>query len=200
MPPIAPRPRQPIGYLAALVVVVVLIGPAAGASAATSKSTTTTTDKSSSECSASQLIYAITLDVAGVKHEGGFVMSVTNVSEDACRIHGYPSLRFYTSAGRLLTFGTAHASVTFRSVVPHVITLSPNANAYFEVTKASCTQSVRFVSSFFYVITPYTKAVPWVGHLKGVRPFDYCDASSRASDQRVAVSAFVTSPSLLLPK
>jgi Protein of unknown function (DUF4232) len=199
MPPIAPRPRGPIGYLAALVVVAVLVGPAAGASAAPSNSTTTsTTTKTSLECNATQLTFAVTGFFSRVHNEESFSMSVTNVSARACRIHGYPTVRFYTSAGRLLTFGNEHSSVMFHHTSPRVLDLAPNDNAYFEVAYGVCDNGIRDVASQFHVLAPFTTGAPWVGHVRspstGVRPVDYCAGTSR---QYLAISPLVASLSQL---
>ena len=199
MPPIAPRSRGLIGYLAALVVVAVLIGPAAGASAAHSKSTTTTTTKNSIECNATQLSYAVTGSFSGVSGETAFSMSISNTSAHLCDIHGYPTVHFYTSVGRLLTFGYVHTSVMFHRTSPHVLRLAPQHNAYFVVAHATaCTKGVRYVASFYYVLAPYVTGQPWVGHVHSpstsVRAVDYCSGTSH---QYLAVSALVASLSQL---
>ena len=199
MPPIAPRPRGPIGYLAALVVVAVLVGPAAGASAAPSKSTTTTTIKNSLECNASQLSYAVTGSFSGVTGETAFSISITNTSAHVCDIHGYPTVHFYTSAGRLLTFGYVHTSVMFHRTSPRVVRLAPQDNAYFVVAHATvCSKGVRYVASFYYVLAPLATGQPWVGHVHSpstsVRSVDYC---AGAAHQYLAISALVASLSQL---
>jgi hypothetical protein len=194
MSPIAPRPRRPIGYLAALVVVAVLVGPAAGASAAHSKSTATTLVKTSTECNATQLSYGVTGTLSGVAHATAFSMSITNTSSRTCELHGYPTVRFYTSAGRLLTFGYVHTNVMFRRTTPRVVRLAPNDNAYFEVAHALCSTGVRDAASLYYVLAPYTSGEPWVGHVHSpstrVPPVDYCMGSSH---QYLAISPLVAS-------
>jgi hypothetical protein len=198
MSPSAPRPRRPIGYLAALVVVAVLVGPAAGASAAHSKSTTTTTLNSSKECTSSALSYSAPNESASSSGEETLVLTITNTGTGLCQLHGYPTVRFYTSAARLLTFTYRHSSPYFRASVPRVLNLAPRAHAYFMIAKTRC-RSNRYVASFFYVLPLYTSGSPWVGHLihGGVAPIEYCAGASRGPGQIVGVSPVVASLSQL---
>ncbi len=131
--------------------------------------------------------------------ETAFSISITNISAHLCDIHGYPTVHFYTSAGRLLTFGYVHTSVMFHRTSPHVLRLAPQDNAYFVVAHATtCTKGVRYVASFFYVLAPYTTGQPWVGHVHGpstsVRAVDYCAGSTH---QYLAISPLVASLSQL---
>jgi hypothetical protein len=201
MPPIAPRPRGPIGYLAALVVVAVLVGPAAGASAAPTKSTTTTTTKNSIECNAKQLTFSRPGAVSAISGEEAFTITITNVSAQRCDIHGYPTVRFYTSAGRLLTFSYVHSSLYFKKQSPKLVILAPRGHAYFIVAKYRCDVGERYVSSFFYLLAPYTTGAPTVEHVggdqAGVMP--YCDGSSRGPGQSLGISPVVATRAQLSP-
>ncbi|MGB8196389.1 MAG: DUF4232 domain-containing protein [Acidimicrobiales bacterium] len=201
MPPIAPRPRGSIGYLAALVVVAVLVGPTAGASAAHSKSTTTTTIKTSIECNANQLTFSRPGAVSATSGEEAFTITITNVSARLCNIHGYPTVRFYTSAGRLLTFSYVHTSLYFKRQSPKLVRLVPGAHAYFIVAKYRCDLGEKYISSFFYLLAPYTTGEPFVEHVggdqAGVMP--YCDGSSRGPGQSLGISPVVATRAQLAP-
>ena len=91
-----------------------LLASALFAPAAQASKSTTTTLKPSIECTASQLSYSGPQAVSEQLGEDGFTITLTNVSTHLCQIHGYPTVRFYTSAGRLLTFGYSHSSQYFR--------------------------------------------------------------------------------------
>jgi hypothetical protein len=189
--------------LASLVIAATLFGPALGASAAktTSKSTTTTV-KASLECTTAQLSFAGPLYISPQTGEHGFTITLTNVSSHLCQVHGYPTLRFYTSGGRLLTFTFKHnGDFYFRRTTPRLVNLAPEAHAYFLVAKYRCDLRDRYVSRFFYVLPLYTAGSPWVGHLSGsgVSQMDYCAGSSRGLGQTVQVSPVVASLSQLNP-
>ena len=199
--PVRPTPhawRHVATALAALAIVATVLGPTVSAFAAKS-STTTTTLKRSTECTAKQLSLSVTGTLGGVTGEEAFTMAITNMSTEECQIHGYPTVRFYTSAGRLLTFSYAHTSVMFRRSSPRLVNLKPGSNANFVVAKHLCDQGIRYVASFFYVLAPYTSGEPMVEHFKGsgVRPMDYCKGSSRGPGQSLEISPLVTSLSQL---
>ena len=183
-----PPSRAPLRDLAALVVVGhAPRARALGASAATSKSTTTTTTTTHSiECTAAQLSFARSgSDLCHRPAKQAFTITLTNVSTGICQVHGYPSLRFYTSAGRLLTFAYRHTSVsTSTPRAPRVVGLAPHAHAYFVMAKARCTTAIRYRVEFFYVLPPYTPGAPWVGHVSpaGVRP-SWTTARVRRADR-----------------
>jgi hypothetical protein len=191
--------RAPV-VAAALVIIATLLGPALAASAAktVSKSTTTTTT-ASLECTAAALSFtgpeAISPQAGGQE----FLVVLTNVSSHSCQVHGFATVRFYTSAGRLLTFVDKHSSQYFHSPSPRLFNLAPHAHAYFEVAKSRCDTGNRYLSSFFYVLPPYTAGSPWVGHVSpsGVSEFAYCKGSSRGPGQVVGVSPIVSSPTQL---
>jgi hypothetical protein len=126
---------------------------------------------------------------------------MTNVSPRLCQVHGYPSLRFYTSGGRLITFDFKHTGDYFAHPTPRLVNLAPGAHAYFVVAKYRCDLRDRYVSRFFYVLPLYTAGSPWVGHLSGtgVSQMDYCAGSSRGLGQTVDVSPVVASLSQLNP-
>jgi Protein of unknown function (DUF4232) len=193
--------RVPI-ILASLVVSATLLGPALGASASKtpSKSTTTTT-KPSLECSAKQLSFSGPVEVAQTTGEQALEITLTNVSSRLCQVHGYPTVRFYTSDGRLLTFSYRHSSQYFRRTTPRVLNLAPRARAYFVIAKDRCDTGTRYVASFFYVLPLYTSGSPWVGHLfqGGISHMDYCKGSSRGPGQSLSVSAIVNSLHQLTP-
>jgi hypothetical protein len=192
--------RVPI-FLASLIVVATLLGPALGASAAKTppKSTTTTTLKSSSECAAKELSFSSPGAVSAQMGEDAFVITLTNVSTRACHIHGYPSVRFYTSGGRLLTFSYAHTSLFFPRLSAHVVNLAPGGHGFFIVAKYRCDLGVRYHSSFFYIIPPYTKGQPWVVHTSGLFTgvMDYCNGAPRGMGHDLGVSPIVATKSQL---
>ena len=200
MPTNARRPTRLFGALTALVAAATLLAPALSTSAATSSSrSTTTTTTHSNECTAAQLSFAGPGAISPPAGAQAFTITLTNVSDRHCQVHGYASLRFYTSAGRLLTFAYRHTSAYFHTGAPRLVGLAPNAHAYFEIAKARCTTAIRYRSSFFYVLPPYTPGAPWVGHVSpaGGSQLDYCEGSSRGPGQFVDVSAIVSSPSQL---
>jgi hypothetical protein len=201
MPPIAPRLRGPIGYLAALVVVAVLVGPAIGASAAHSKSTTTTVVKSSLECNATQLKFSRPGAVSAITGEEAFTITITNVSGRRCQLRGYPTVRFYTSAGRLLTFSYVHTSLYFKNQSPKLVNLAAHGHAYFIVAKYRCDLGQRYLSSFFYLLAPGTSGAPTVEHVAGDQPgvMPYCDGSSRGPGQSLDISPVVATRAQLAP-
>jgi len=190
--------RAPV-TLAALVIIATLLGPALAASAAktTSRSTTTTT-KPSLECSAPQL---------------SFAARVRSLPRAAAGLHDHAHERerpvvsgprlspgaLYTSKGRLLTFTYKHTSPYFTHASPRSLNLAPHAHAYFEVAKSRCATGNRYLSSFFYVLAPYTAGSPWVGHVSGseVSRMDYCKGSSRGPGQSLDISPIVSSPTQL---
>jgi hypothetical protein len=181
--------------LATLAVVATLLFSTAGASAAkAAKATTTTTVKSSTECTAAQLSFSGPGAVSAQLGEDGFTIALTNVSTRSCQIHGYPTVRFYTGAGRLLTFVYSHSSQYFRHRAPRLLTLAPRAHAYFLVAKYRCDLGDRYVSSFFYLIAPYTTGSPSVEHTSGVGPgvMDYCKGSSRGPGQTLGITPIVS--------
>jgi Protein of unknown function (DUF4232) len=182
--------------LATLAIVAILLGPAAGASAAktSSKSTTTTTTVTSTkECTAFQLAFSGPQPVSAQLGEDGFTITLTNVGTRSCQIHGYPTVRFYTNAGRLLTFSYSHASQYFHRRAPRLVTLAPRGHAYFLVAKYRCDLGNRYVSSFFYLFAPYTTASPTVKHTSGIGPgvMDYCKGSSRGPGQSLGITPIV---------
>jgi len=202
MPPATPRSLRVANTLVILVVVATLLSPALGAGASKTKSkSTTTTIKHSLECTSAQLSFAGPGYLSPQTGEHGFTITLTNVSTTSCQVHGYPSLRFYTSAGRLLTFGLKHKSQYFRTTTPRVVTLSPRSHAYFVVAKYRCDLRDRYVSKFFYVLPLYTSGSPWVGHLSGsgVSQMDYCAGPSTGPGQILNVSPVVASLSELTP-
>ncbi len=186
--------------MAALVIIATLLGPALAASAAktTSRSTTTTT-KPSLECSAPQLSFAGPSALSPQSGGQAFTITLTNVSGRLCQVHGYPLVHFYTSKGRLLTFTYKHTSPYFTHASPRSLNLAPHAHAYFEVAKSRCATGNRYLSSFFYVLAPYTAGSPWVGHVSGseVSRMDYCKGSSRGPGQSLDISPIVSSPTQL---
>jgi hypothetical protein len=177
-------------------VVITFLGPALGASAAaaTSKSTMTTTVKPSLECAATQLSFSRPSAVSAQLGEDGFTFTLTNVGTRSCQIRGYPTVRFYTSAGRLLTFGYSHDSQYFPHQAPRLVTLAPRAHAYFLVAKYRCDLGDRYVSSFFYLFAPYSPGSPTVEHsgVRGPGVMDYCKGSSRGPGQTIGITAIVS--------
>jgi hypothetical protein len=184
-----------ITALATVAFVATLLGPTLSASAAktTSTSTTTTTVKSSTECTATQLSFSPPGNVSAQMGEEAIVITLTNVSTRACQIHGYPTVRFYTSAGRLLTFAYAHTSVFFSRLTPRVVHLAPGGHGYFIVAKYRCDLGNQYVSSFFYLLAPYTTGQPWVGHYGhyGSEVFDYCKGPPRGLGHTLGISPIV---------
>jgi hypothetical protein len=202
MSPTTPRSLRVASTLFVLVVVATLLSPALGAGASKKpKSTTTTTIKHSLECTSAQLSFAGPGYLSPQTGEHGFTITLTNVSPTSCQVHGYPSLRFYTSAGRLLTFGLRHKSEYFRTTTPRIVTLASHAHAYFVVAKYRCDLRNRYVSTFFYILPLYTSGSPWVGHLSGngVSQMDYCAGPSTGPGQILNVSPVVASLSELNP-
>lgn len=197
MTPNSHRLARASSALAAFVIIATLFAPALGAAAAKNhpKSTTTTT-KPSLECTAAQLSFAGPNALSPQSGGQAFTITLTNVSSHLCQVHGYPTVRFYTSAGRLLTFTYRHSSPYFADTSPRVLNLAPHAHAYFEVAKSRCDTGNRYLSSFFYVLPPYTAGSPWVGHVSGsgVSQMDYCKGSSRGPGQSLGISAIVASP------
>jgi hypothetical protein len=187
--------------VAALVIVATLLGPTLAASAAKSTSkSTTTTSAPSLECHVAQLSFAGPGALSPQAGGQEFLVTLTNVSSTSCQVHGYPTVRFYTSGGRLLTFTYKHTSPYFGHVKARLVNLAPHAHAYFEVAKGRCgTSGNRYLSSFFYVLPPYTAGSPWVGHVSpsGVSQLDYCKGSSRGPGQIIGVSPLVASPTQL---
>jgi hypothetical protein len=185
--------------LATLAVVTTLLGPAIGASAAKAPKSTTTTVKSTNECAATQLSFSGPGAVSAQLGEDAFTITLTNVSTQTCQIHGYPTVRFYTSAGRLLTFSYSHQSQYFRRRAPRLVTLVPRGRAYFLVAKYRCDLGIRYSSSFFYLLAPYTTGAPSVEHAvgnhgDGVGPgvMDYCKGSSRGPGQTLGITPIVS--------
>jgi hypothetical protein len=170
-----------------------LLASALFAPAAQASKSTTTTLKPSIECTASQLSYSGPQAVSEQLGEDAFTITLTNVSTHLCQIHGYPTVRFYTSAGRLLTFGYSHSSQYFRTRAPRLVNLAPRGHAFFLVAKYRCDLGDRYVSSFFYLIAPYTTASPTVEHAHGVGPgvMDYCKGSSRGPGQTLGITPIV---------
>jgi hypothetical protein len=184
--------------LATLAIVATLLGPAVGSSAAKVSKSTTTTVTSSTECTATQLSFSLPGAVSAQLGEDAFTITLTNVSTRTCQIHGYPTVRFYTSAGRLLTFAYSHSSQYFRHRPPRLVTLAPRDHAYFLVAKYRCDLGDRYVSSFFYLIAPYTTGAPTVEHARGdglgagVGVMDYCKGSSRGPGQTLGITPIVS--------
>jgi hypothetical protein len=197
VPPNSQRRVRASPALATFVVIATLLAPALDASAAKShpKSTTTTT-KPSLECTSEQLSFAGPDALPLQSGAQAFTITLTNVSSHLCQVHGYPTVRFYTSAGRLLTFDYKHTSPYFTRTTPRLLNLAPHAHAYFEVAKSRCDTGNRYLSSFFYVLPIYTSGQPWVGHVSGdeVSRLDYCRGSSRGPGQSIGISALVSSP------
>jgi hypothetical protein len=188
--------------LASLAVIVTLFAPAPEATAAkkSPKSTTTTTMKPSIECTASELSYTGPGFVSPTTGEDAFTITLTNVGTRLCQIHGYPIVHFYTSAGRLLTFAYRHTSLYFPRLQPRVVNLAPRAHAYFVVAKYRCDLGVRYASSFFYVLAPYTTGQPWVGHPAGGQGvMDYCKGSAHGPGQSLGISPIVATRRQLVP-
>lgn len=184
--------------LATLAIVVTLLGPAVGASAArASTSTTTTTVKPSRQCAATQLSFSGPGAVSPQMGEDVFTITLTNVSTRSCQIHGYPTVRFYTSAGRLLTFHYSHHSQYFRHRSPLLVHLAPRGHAYFLVAKYRCDLGNRYFSSFFLLFAPHTTGAPSVEHAHGdgigagTGVMDYCKGSSRGPGQTLGITAIV---------
>jgi hypothetical protein len=185
----------------ALVVVVSLLGPVAHASASktTTKATTTTTLAGPGECTATQLSFSRPGAVSAQMGEDGFVITLTNVSARTCLIHGYPTLRFYTSAGRLLTFNDTRTSIYFSHRAPRVVPLAPGGHGYFLVAKYRCDIGNRYWSSFFYILPPYTKGAPSVVHATGdglgggVGVMDYCKGPPRGMGHDLGITPIVAS-------
>ena len=202
--PIALRLRQ-TSITVALVVVVTLLGPTFGASAAktAATSTTTTTLKSSTECTAKQVSFSRPGFVSPQTGEDAFTITLTNVSARLCQIHGYPTVRFYTPKGRLLTFSYAHTSTYFRRMSPRVVNLAPGGHGYFIVAKYRCDLGNRYISSFFYLVAPYTTGSPWVVHASGdnngagLGVMDYCKGPPRGLGHSLGISPIVASRSEL---
>jgi hypothetical protein len=184
---------------------VTLLAPAVAASAskAPPSSTTTTTVKVTDECTASQLSFSGPQAVSAQTGEDGFVITLTNVSARECQIHGYPTVRFYTSGARLLTFSYSHTSLYFRRIAPRVVHLAPGGHGYFIVAKYRCDLGNQYFSSFFYLFAPYTTGAPWVVHARGdgvgsgVGVMDYCKGPPRGMGHSLGVSAIVASRSEL---
>ena len=197
-----PHPlRRALTALASLVVLATLLGSATGASAAkATKSTTTTTIKTSIECTTAQLSYAGPGFVSPTTGEDAFTVTLTNVSTHLCQIHGYPTVHFYTSAGRLLTFIYRHDSLYFPRLTPRVVNLAPRAHAYFVVAKYRCDLGVKYASSFFYVLTPNATGQPWVGHATSTGGvMDYCKGSANGPGQSLGISPIVATRRQLVP-
>jgi hypothetical protein len=118
-----------------------------------------------------------------------------------CQVHGYPSLRFYTSGGRLITFVYKHTGDYFAHPTPRLVTLEPGTHAYFVVAKYRCDLRNRYVARFFDVLAIDSAGAPWVGHLSGsgVSQMDYCAGSSRGLGQIVDVSPVVSTLAQLNP-
>jgi hypothetical protein len=187
--------RRVVTVLASLVVFATLLGPASGASAAKTTKSTTTTTKPSLECHWNQLSFSGPGEVAPTTGDQGLEITLTNVSDRLCQVHGYPTVRFFTSGGRLLTFTYKHTSQFFHTASPRLVNLAPRSHAYFVVAKSRCTAGNRYVGSFFYVLPLYTAGSPWVGHLipNGIATIDYCKGSARGPGQIVNVSPVVAS-------
>ena len=191
--------------MVALVIVATVLGPAIDATAAktVATSTTTTTLKSSIECTAKQLSFSRPEAVSPQLGEDGFVITITNVSTRLCQVHGYPTVRFYTSKGRLLTFSYAHTSQYFSRMSPRVVNLAPGGHGYFIVAKYRCDLGNRYISSFFYLIAPYTSGSPWVvnasgdGLGAGVGVMDYCKGPPRGLGHSLGISPIVARKSQL---
>jgi hypothetical protein len=196
----ARRARRSSIVVAAFVVAT-LLGPALGAAAAktTATSTTTTTTKSSTECAADQLSFSSPGAVSAQMGEEAFVITLTNVGTRLCQIHGYPTVRFYTSAGRLLTFSYAHTSLFFPRIAPHVVNLAPGSHGFFIVAKYRCDLGIRYHSSFFYLIAPYTSGPPWVVHTSGyfTGVMDYCKGAPHGMGHDLGISPIVAKRSQL---
>jgi hypothetical protein len=187
---------------AAVIVALALLGPVAGAGASKAAATTTTLT-GTAECTASQLSYSRPEAVSAQMGEDGFVITLTNLSAERCQIHGYPTVRFYTSAGRLLTFNDVHTSVYFRHRPPRLVPLVPGGHGYFLVAKYRCDIGNRYWSSFFYVVAPYTTGSPRVVHARGdglgggVGVMDYCKGPARGMDHDLGITPIVASRSEL---
>jgi hypothetical protein len=192
--------RRGAALLASLVVALTLLGPRLGASATERPSiSTTTTIPSPPECTAAQLSFSRPSPVSAQLGEDGFTFRVTNVSGDTCQMRGFPVVRFYTSAGRLLTFTYSHKSQYFRYHAPRRVTLAPNTHAYFLVAKYRCDLGDRYVSSYMYLFAPHATDTPFEERtgVSGPGAVDYCKGSSRDPGQTIGVTAIVASKAQL---
>lgn len=184
--------------LAAFAIVATLLATPVGVASATSPPSTTTTPKPSTECTASQLAFSAPQYVSPQSGEDAFAITITNVGTRSCQVHGYPTVRFYTSAGRLLTFGYSHSSQYFRHRAPRLVHLAPRGHAFFLVAKYRCDLGDRYFSSFFYLQAPDTTGAPTVEHARGdgigagLGVMDYCKGSVRGPGQTLGITPIVS--------
>ena len=150
--------------------------------------------KVSRPCTTSQLSLGFGPQVSPATGEHALVLTPTNKSAKYCQLAGYPSVGFYTAAGRVLPFTYHRFSHYFPRIVPQLVGLRPGTHGYFEVAKYRCDLGDLVTPSTIKVaLAPSADAslARKVPPAPGVGVLTYCKGGVKDPGQMVGVTPIV---------
>jgi hypothetical protein len=167
---------------AALMLATALASPAPVASAsATARSAAATAVPRCLENELTAGLYGYEGSTQGRNRQGGFILTLTNDSQQSCAVYGYPGLGLQNASHHVLRSKTHWGSTLFaRDPGPHTIVLSPGETASASVTFA-------YVGASHALHAAYLEITPPNGYDHAVVPIP--DGLGNISDGNLHVTA-----------
>ena len=167
---------------AALMLATALASPAPVASAsATARSAAATAVPRCLENELTAGLYGYEGSTQGRNRQGGFILTLTNDSQQSCAVYGYPGLGLQNASHHVLRSKTHWGSTLFaRDPGPHTIVLSPGETASASVTFA-------YVGASHALHAAYLEITPPNGYDHAVVPIP--DGLGNISDGNLYVTA-----------
>ncbi len=86
-------------------------------------------------CQLSQVKIALAQNFSGdLSYSTGAILSITNISEVACSLEGYPTITIGNFVSKPIPLTINETEIGLVNVQPRLVSLSPNQNAYFGIS------------------------------------------------------------------
>jgi hypothetical protein len=137
-------------------------------------------------CAGAQLRLALGTPVSEATGQRTVALTLTNTSQRACHLFGYPGISFVDASHRVLPFQYVHSGDQMITATPPVwVGLPPGAVAYASVNNYRCDMGDTMTAATVRLIAPDDTATLALS-LDGARSVSWCGAGDPGST--VAVS------------
>ncbi len=158
--------------------------------------TTSTVSRATSppKCLSASMQLGIGPTLHAVTGEHAVIFTLTNRRASACKLHGYPRVKFLNSNAKVLAFrysasyGSSSPYLTLAA--PKDVVLAHGAAAYFLVAKYGCSRGTAHIASTIEVRLPGVSSTGGTirSSLPVLRTFGYCVGKNGDPGQLVGVS------------